>query len=133
MICNEVEFLIKLFQRLLRKSKYRTSFLNPFVIFRNIHSIEFVWVARQLNSFIDQSSESWPLERLATHTARANETHKSAIDLKYAYANYTLAKKTKKPIGVPSGHSIFAFNTRFFGSKVLSNFFTHKMFIFSKT
>ena len=88
--------------------------------------------ARHLNSNTDQSSESWPLEPLATQLARANKKYKSAIDLMYAYAHATLDEETIKLTGFSSGDRLFAFIRGFYGLKGLPIFFTQQMSTFFK-
>ena len=55
-----------------------------------------------LNSNTDQSSESWPLDSLASQLAKANKKFKSAIDLMYAYSHATLVDETSKLTGFSS-------------------------------
>ena len=74
------------------KPKYGTSFLNPLFILKKNGSPKIVLDAKHLISNTDQSSESWPLEPLATQLAGANEFYESTIDHMYAKA---LAKTIK--------------------------------------
>ena len=53
------------------KPIYGTTFLNPFTIIKKNDSIKNVLDARHLNSNTDQSSESWPMEPLATPPAKS--------------------------------------------------------------
>ena len=53
-------------------------------------------IRRSTSSITDQSDESWPIEPLAPHLARANKMYKSAIDLMYAYADTPLDEETIK-------------------------------------
>ena len=88
--------------------------------------------ARHLNSNTDQSSESWPLEPLATELARSNKKFKAAIDLMYAYAHATLDDEIFELTGLSSGHKTFPFIGRFYGLKGLRNFFRQQMSLYVK-
>ena len=88
--------------------------------------------ARHLNSNTDHSSESWPLEFLATQLAGTNKNKKSAIDLFYAYAHATLDHESIKVTGFSSGYQLFAFIRGFHGLIGLLNFFTQQMSLFFK-
>ena len=114
------------------KPNYGTTFLNPLIIIKKNDSIKIVLDARHLNSNTDQSSESWPLEPLATQLARADKKYKSAIDLMYAYAHATLDEETIKLTGFSSGDRLFAFIRDFYGLKGLPIFFTQQMSTFFK-
>ena len=96
-------------------------------------SIKCVLDARHLNSNTEQSDESWPIEPLAPHLARANKKYKSAIDLMYAYAHAPLDEETIKLTSFSSGDKLFAFIRGFYGLKGLPNFFTKQMSSFFKT
>ena len=95
-------------------------------------SFKIVLHARHLNSHTNRSSKSWPLELVGKQLARANEKHKSAIDLLYAYAHATLDDETIKSTRFLSGVKLFAFNRGFYGLKVLPFFFTQQMSLLSE-
>ena len=115
--------------KLHEKPTYGTTFLNPLNIIRKKVPLKLFW---HLNSNTDQSSESWPLEPLATQLARADTKYKSAIDLMYAYAHATLDEETIKLTGFSSGDRLFAFLRGFYGLKGLPNFFTEQISTFFK-
>ena len=112
---------------------YGTTYLIPLIIVPKCDSIKCVLDARHLNSSTEQSDESWPIEPLAAHLARANEKYKSAIDLMYEYAHTLLDEETIKLTSFSSGDKFFAFIRRFYGPKGLPNFFTKQMTSFFKT
>ena len=59
-----------------KKLDYRTTFLSPLIIFKKKDFNKNVLDAGHLNTNTNQSSESWPLEPLATQLARAeNKTN----------------------------------------------------------
>ena len=115
------------------KPVYGTTYLNPLIIIPKGDSIKCVLNARHLNSNIEQSDESWPIEPLAPQLARANKKYKSAIDLMYAYAHTPLDEKTIKLTSFSSRDKLFAFIRGFYGLKGLPNFFTKQMSSFFKT
>ena len=96
-----------------------------------IDSFEIVWDVRHLISKTDQSSESWPLEFLATQLAKAKK-YKSAIDLMHTNAHATLDDETIKLTGFSSVHKLFAFSKGLYGLKDLPNFFTKQFSLFFK-
>ena len=75
-----------------------TTYSNPLIIIPKGDTIECVLDARHLNSNTEQSDESWPIEHLAPHLARAKKKYKSAIDLLYAYEHTPLDENTIKPV-----------------------------------
>ena len=114
------------------KPVYGTTYLNLIIIPKG-DTIKCVLDARHLNSNIEQSDESWLIEPLAPHLARANKKYKSAIDLMYAYAHSPLDEDTIKLTSFSSGDKLFAFIRGFYGLKGLPNFFTKQMSSFFKT
>ena len=109
-----------------------TTCLNHLIIIPKRDTIKCVLDARHLNSSTD---ESWTIEPLAPHLARANKKYKSAIDLMYAFAHATLDEDTIKLTSFSSGDKLFAFIRAFYGLKGLPNlyFFTKQMSSFFKT
>ena len=112
------------------KPVYGTTCLNPFIILPKGDSIKCVLDARHLNSNTEQSDESWPIEPLAPHLARANTKYKCAIDIMYAYAHTPLDEETIKLPSFSSGDKLFASIRGFYGLKGLPNFFTKQMSTF---
>ena len=55
------------------KPVYGTTYLNPLIILPKGGSIKCVLDARHVNSNIEQSDESWPIQPLAPQLARANK------------------------------------------------------------
>ena len=102
---------------------FGSTFLNPLVIFKNKDSKDFSLDAGHLNINTDQSSESKPLEPLATQLARANKQIKAAMDLIFAFAHATLDEETIKVIGFPAGDKLFSFTRGFHGPQGLAIFF----------
>ena len=98
-------------------------FLNPYVFIKKSDSIKTVLDARHLNTNIDQSSESCPLELLATQLPGENKKYKSAIDLMYAYAHATLLDEAGKLTGFLPGDTFLAFIKRLFLLQKSSLFF----------
>ena len=78
------------------KPVYGTPYLKPLIIIPKGDSIKCVLDARHLNSNTGHSDESWPIEPLAPHLARANKKYKCAIDIMYAYAHTPLDEETIK-------------------------------------
>ena len=115
------------------KPVYGTTYLNPAIIIPKGDTIKCVLDARHLDSNTKQSDESWPMEPLAPHLARANKKYKSAIDLMYAYAHTPLDEDTIKVTSFSSGDKLFAFIRGFYGLKGLPNFFTKQMSSVFKT
>ena len=108
------------------KPVYGTTYLYPLIIIHKGDTIKCVLDARHLNSNIEQSDESWPIEPLAPQLGRANKKYKSAIDFMYAYAHTPLDEDTIKLTSFSSGYKPFAFIRGFYGLKGLPNFFTKK-------
>ena len=88
--------------------------------------------ARHLNSNTNQSSESRPLEILATQPVGVSRKYKSAIDLLYAYPYATLHDETIKLTGLSTVDTLFAFVRGFYGLKVLRKFFIQQMSLLLK-
>ena len=97
------------------KLVYGTTYLNPLLIIPKGYSIKCVLDARHLNSYTEQSDESWPFEPLAPQLARANKKYKCAIDLMYAYAHTPLDEETIKLTSFCSGDKLFSFIRGFYG------------------
>ena len=115
------------------KPVYGTTYLHPLIIIPKGDTIKCVLDARHLNSNTEQSDESWPIEPLAPHVARANKKYKSAIDRMYAYAHKPLDEDTIKLTSFSSGDKLFAFIRGFYGLKGLPNFFTKQISTLFKT
>ena len=94
------------------KPNYGNTFLNHLIVIKKNDSNKTLLHVRHLNSTTDPTSESWPLEPLATHLGRANKNYKSAFARMYANAYATLDDETIKVTEFLSGGTFFGFIRR---------------------
>ena len=106
--------------------KFGTTSLNPLIIIKRNDFFKNVLNARHFKSNFDQSSESWPLELLATQLAKEKKKYKSALALLYANEHATLNDAAIKQAGFSSGDKLLAFIRRFIGLKSIPIFLQNK-------
>ena len=100
------------------------------IIKKNV-SITDLLDAGHLNWNTDQSSESWPLELLATKLARAKK-HKFSLYLLYAHAHATLKDETLKLPGFSSDDKLLLSLKDILGVEVFQKFPHKNCLTFSK-
>ena len=104
-------------------------FVNPIILMPKNDYIKLVIDVRYLNSVIDLTNYSWPLEPVQMIMTRVNGKFCSVSDLSCAYQQVPLSYETQKLTSVIIGGRQYTFTRGFYGLCGLPNFFSRLMTI----
>ena len=68
------------------------TFINPVIVLKKGESLKIVSVARQLNTMVDETKSSWPIELIQIILTRIKGPIFSGVDLNSAYNQMQLNK-----------------------------------------
>ena len=95
-----------------------TTFINPVIVLKKGESLKIVLDARQLNTIIDETTCSWPIEPIQITRTRIKGPMFSIADMKSAYNQMLLDKPSQRlTIFVIAGQQ-YCFKRLFYGISV---------------